>query len=83
MALSHHHRRLSPFKHNLLSKEQGIEQITGVLSLWSRNRVDSVSLNLSDVRTLFVPNLNIKELTIVQDERRVDSLKRHDNIVDL
>ena len=83
VALSHHNSRLSPFKHNLLSKEYGIENVSNVFAFWNMNRVQSVHLDFNNIRTLFIPNLNIKEITIVQDEQRVASLKNHDNIVDL
>ena len=81
--LKHHHSRLSPFKHNLLSKEKGIEQIDFVLNIWNYNRLENVSLYLDSVRTLFIPNLNIKELAIIHDEARVNNMKNHKNIVDL
>ena len=39
VTLNHHHKRLSPFKHNLLSKELPIEVVTNVLMMWERNRL--------------------------------------------
>ena len=83
VSLQHHQSKLSPFKHNLLSKEKNIENVSNILSYWSANRLENVTLDFDNIRTLFVPNLNIKELTIIRDEQRVDSIKKQSNLVDL
>ena len=58
--LQHHHKKLTPFKHNLLSREISVEQISNVLYLRDTNSLENVSFNPNNIRSLFVPNLNIK-----------------------
>jgi hypothetical protein len=68
--LHHNHQRLAPFKHSLLSRERSIETINSLFDLLSLNSQLLINLDLNNLKTLFVPNLNIKELTIVDKEAR-------------
>ena len=81
--LSHHHKKLSPFKHNLLSQEKGIDQLQTILNTWQGNSILQVWLNFGDVKTLFVPNLNIKDIIVIDDGQRQETIKRQTKIIDI
>lgn len=84
MELSHNaHKKHTPFKHNLLSRERSIEQVSGIFGMFANNSQTSVSLNPQNVKCLFVPNLNIKEIIIVQDESRLRQIKARNDIIDI
>ena len=63
--LSHHHKKLTPFKHGLLSREISIQQVGRIFSIYRNNSIQNVYLNTDDIRTAFIPNLNIKEISEV------------------
>ena len=81
--LSHHHKKVSPFKHNLLSKELKIEMISNVFAIRSTNCLENVSFNPDNLRCLFIPNLNIKEITMVQYNARLYNIKNQTNLIDI
>lgn len=51
--------------------------------LFTSNNRHAVNLNVSNPKTFFVPNLNIKEITIVENEERERNIKRQQFLVDL
>ena len=81
--LSHHHKKVSPFKHNLLSKELKIELISTVFAIRSTNSLENVFFNPDNLRYLFIPNLNIKEITEVQDNTRLQNIRNQTNLIDI
>lgn len=84
MDLSHNvHKKHTPFKHNLLSRESPIQLVSSIFSIYDNNSQTRVYLSPQDVRCLFVPNLNIKEIIIAQGEGRLRQIKARNDIIDI
>lgn len=81
--LEHNHRKLAPFKHNLLTRETENDQISTVFAYHLFNSTQNVRAELNDVKSLFVPNLNIKEIITVDEEERVRRIKAEKHIINL
>ena len=56
---------MSPFKHNLIHREQQTEEISHVFDLWKANSRTSLNLNRQAAHTAFIPNLNINEIAVL------------------
>lgn len=56
---------MSPFKHNLIHREQQTEEISHVFDLWRSNSGTSLNLNRQAAHTAFIPNLNINEIAVL------------------
>lgn len=81
--LSHHRQTTTPFKHNLLSREQTVEQISAILGLWEHNRRLQVNLYLDNPKCLFVPHLGIKELITIDKESQKRDVEGRNDLIPL
>jgi hypothetical protein len=47
------------------------------------NSIANVQTRLSNIKTVFVPNLNINDIIVIDDEARIRRIKEEKFIIDL
>lgn len=54
-----------------------------IIAWWESNSKLGVNLDLENIKSMFIPNLNIKEIIIIDKDARQAQIKANPTIVDL